>query len=78
MNIPKLRAKIAEKGIKYNDIALRMNISPQALNRKMKGQIRFFLEDAIELCDILKINDPVERNEIFLSNSSQNKDDRTT
>lgn len=70
MNIPKLRAKIAERGIKYNDIAKQMNITPQALNRKMKGQIRFLLEDAIELCRILNIDDPIERNEIFLSDSS--------
>ncbi|WP_427113977.1 helix-turn-helix domain-containing protein [Megasphaera sueciensis] len=75
MNVPKLRAKIAERGIKYCDVAVQMGITPQALNRKMRGDTRFFLDDAIKLCDILHITNSSERNEIFLSQSSQKRDE---
>lgn len=73
MNIPKLRAKIAETGIKYSKIAKELGITPQALNRKMRGRTRFSLDDAIQLCTILKI-DVQDGHDIFLTLSSQFRD----
>ena len=74
MNVPKLRAKIAEREIRYKDVAKQMGITQQALGRKMTGHTRFSLDDAIKLCNILNITNPTERAEIFLNQSSQFRD----
>lgn len=66
MNIPKLRAKIGEKNVKYKDLANAMGISQQALNMKMRGRIRFNADDAIKICEFLDIQDNAVRGEIFL------------
>lgn len=66
MNLSKLRGKIAEAGIKKTELAKAFNISIQALNKKLSGETKISIDDAIKFCDILKIENCKDRNDIFL------------
>lgn len=71
LDVAKLRGKISERNIKYSYLAKEMGITPQTLNKKMRGVIRFNTDDVLVMCRVLDINDYAERGKIFLNNPSQ-------
>ncbi len=71
MDVAKLRWKISEKNVSYGYLAKEMGITPQTLNKKMRGVIRFNTNDVLNMCRVLGIDDYAERGQIFLSKSSQ-------
>ena len=66
MNLGKLNGKIVESGISKKDIAKLFNVFVQALNKKLTGKTKISVGDAIKFCEILKIEDCKEKNDIFL------------
>ncbi len=66
MNIPKLNAKITERGIKKKDLAKSFGITVQALNKKLRGLTKITTDDALKFCEILNISNDSEKTEIFL------------
>lgn len=71
MNLNKLNAKITESGKSKKNIAKEFDISVQALNKKLKGNTKITVDDALKFCDILPIVGCNEKCEIFLQQPSQ-------
>ena len=44
---PMLEAEISKAGIKKQDIAQKLNLTPRALSRKMTGECDFWLKEVI-------------------------------
>lgn len=75
MNYNLIRGLIAEKRTSQREVARKMGVSAQSLNRKINGKRSFTVEEATKLCEILAI--PVSRRaEIFLPMSSQLSNER--
>lgn len=53
-----LVAEMTERGVKTTE---------NTLSSKMNGRSQFDCEDADVICDILKVNNPADRAEIFLA-----------
>ena len=71
MNINKLRGIMAERQITQRDLAKRIRISENALSNKMNGRYSFNTDEAISICEVLHIDDPKDKADIFLTASSQ-------
>lgn len=67
MNLNKLNAKIVENGLKKKDVANKLGISVQALNKKLNGTTKITTIDAILMCSIIGIKDNAEKVDIFLT-----------
>ena len=66
MNTDAIRGKMAENRVSQRELAFKMGISLQSLNRKLLGKRGFTVEEASNMCNSLKI--PMqERAEIFLT-----------
>lgn len=65
MNTPKIKGIIAEAGYSQARLAREMNLSTNALNLKINGKKGLYLNEAKEMCKILKIP-PDLACEIFL------------
>lgn len=63
----KLRNKVDESGLKFKFIAKKLGISPYTLQLKIDGVNDFFTSEVAGLCDILKINDLYEKEDIFFA-----------
>lgn len=61
-----LRKKIAESGLKKSFIADAINMTLTGFEKKLVQQTEFKPSQIIVLCDLLRIEDPEERKEIFL------------
>lgn len=66
MNKVLLDDKIKDNGIKYNHIADKLGISPQALNKKRNGSIPFTIREVILIKDLLGLTN-AERDKIFFN-----------
>ena len=53
-----LKSEIQKKGLKYKYIAEILGITGVALNKKMNGVSRFYVSEAITICNLLGL--PVE------------------
>jgi len=62
----KLKARLVEKGLRQSDLAKRLGISVQALNRKLNGISDFRLSELEEIAKALDI-DEHQYNEYFFS-----------
>ena len=62
----KLRGKIAEKGVTQSQCAEKLEISLQAFNAKLNGNVEFKLDEASVLGDFLKLTSD-EKVDIFLN-----------
>ena len=71
MQLGKLRGIIAEKNIKTRDLAKALNISTQAVGKKISGKTKITVDDAIVFCDVIGITDNHKKCEIFLTTVSQ-------
>lgn len=62
-----LRAEIATQGLSQREVAERANISRSAFSAKINGQRPFDTDEAVRICEVLKIVDNQRKVEIFLS-----------
>jgi hypothetical protein len=72
VDIKKLKARMVLKGFAQRSLVAEMNkrgvkISENTFSSKMKGRSQFDCEDADVICEILEIECPADRAEIFLA-----------
>lgn len=67
MNVRKLRAIMAERGVTQGSLAKQADMSENTLSRKMKGKSPFTNVDIYKICDALSITDPAVKCDIFLT-----------
>lgn len=72
VDINKLKAQMALKGFTQRSLVAEMNrrgfkIGENTFSSKMKGKSQFDCEDADVICDILEVEDPADRADIFLA-----------
>lgn len=70
-----LRSKMVLKGYTQRSLAAEMSargvkITENTLSSKISGRSKFNCEDADVICDILQINEPIDKASIFLAQSS--------
>ena len=70
--IPKLRAKMALKGYNQKGLVTEINargvkISENTFSAKMNGTSSFDCDLVDVICDVLEVEEPVEKAEIFLA-----------
>lgn len=70
MNYLILRGKMAEAGYTQKRLAHAIGISPQSLNRKLKGKRQFTVGEAAAISECLSLDVTVKA-QIFLSGISQ-------
>ena len=51
---PKLEAKLAERGITYNQLAIYMGMSLSAISRRMNGEVEFDLAEINKILELLE------------------------
>lgn len=72
VNVNKLKARMALMGYTQRSLVGEMTLrglktSENTLSSKMQGRSHFDCMDADVICDILNLEDPTERAEIFLA-----------
>ena len=67
VNTNLLRGKIASNGLTQQTLAEKLDISVNSISAKLRGKKPFKLSEVVRLCEILKIEDPAEKVEIFLT-----------
>ena len=72
VDINKLKAQMALKGFTQRSLVAEMEkrgmkISENTFSSKMTGKSQFDCDDADIICDILEIESPADRAEIFLA-----------
>ena len=68
------RSAIARAGMTQDSLAAAIGISGNTLSAKILGRSYFDTEEIDKICDVLSIVDNDEKVNIFLSQSSQNRD----
>ena len=76
LNKNRLMGAIARAGFTQRSLANSMGISKNTLNSKINGKGYFDIQQIDLMCEVLGISDDKEKIEIFLSKSSQNRDDK--
>lgn len=66
-NTALLEKLIKDAGLKKKYIAQKIGISPYSLAKKIRNESDFTSGQIDALCDILKINSPTKKCEIFLA-----------
>ena len=66
MNLPKFRAKLAEKNIKVNDLCTLWGRNRNGVSRRVNGKIPITLDEAQRFSEYANLTDN-EKVEIFLS-----------
>lgn len=61
----KIKARLVEKNLKQSDLAKRLGISTQSLNRKLNGLSDFRLSELEEIAKILDIDEHQYREYFF-------------
>ncbi len=74
LNKNKLLGKIVEAGYSQRSLAKELGISKNTLNGKINGKTPFNTKEIEVLCTKLMIVSNYEKADIFLSQSSQNRD----
>jgi hypothetical protein len=72
VDIPKLRSKMVLKGYSQKSLVLEINarglkISENTMSSKMNGTSSFDCDLVDVICDILDVEEPAEKAEIFLA-----------
>ncbi len=70
MNANKLRGRIVEAGYTQKTLAIAVNMSENSLSSKLNEKRPFNTDEILAICKLLKITDPAEKAQIFLSESS--------
>ena len=71
----KLAGAIASKGLTQKKLAEMIGISKNTISAKMNNKSSFDTDEIKRICRVLGIKDVTEKENIFLANSSQNRDD---
>lgn len=71
----KLAGAIASKGLTQKKLAEMIGISKNTISAKMNNKSSFDTDEIERICRVLGIKDVTEKANIFLANSSQNRDD---
>ncbi len=66
LNTNALKGKIVANGYTQQQLANTMKLSLNTISSKINGKKAFTLPEVEKLCDILKIDDPLEKCSIFL------------
>ena len=69
-----LKSAMAKKGLNQRELAKKINWSDKKLSSRMKGHIKFDVDEADLICDVLELNND-ERAAIFLASSSQKREE---
>ena len=72
VDVNRLRSRMVLMGYTQRSLVAEMNargvkISENTLSSKMTGGSQFDCDDADVICDILEVNDPAEKAQIFLA-----------
>ena len=73
----KLAGAISSKGLTQKKLAEMIGISKNTISAKMNNKSSFDTDEIERICRVLGIKDVTEKANIFLANSSQNRDDPT-
>lgn len=77
LNANLLRGAIARAGMNQYEFAAKLGIRPNTLTSKLMGRTSFTLDEVDKTCEILAITDNSEKCDIFLSNISLNRDNKS-
>ena len=66
-NTAMLKSLIDESGYKREHVAKKLGISRFALYQKVNGQSDFTTTEVQNLCEVLGINDPTDKERIFFA-----------
>lgn len=72
VNVNKLRSRMVLMGYNQKSLVAEMNArgvktSENTFSSKMNGKSQFDCDDADVICNILEVNEPAEKAEIFLT-----------
>lgn len=67
MNARKLAAMLVENGLTQKEAAKQIGLSANSFSARMVGKRPFNTTEAQKLCELLNIENPQDRAEIFLS-----------
>lgn len=67
MKINKLLGIMAENKITQRQLATKLGVSKNTINAKLNEKVSFNTDEAIKICEILHIDDPELKAEIFLT-----------
>lgn len=70
VNTNLLKGRITSEGYTQQRLAPLVGMSANSLNAKVNGRKKFDTEEAVRICHALRINDPIEKCDIFLSHNS--------
>ncbi len=74
VNSRALKSAMVAAGYNQSQMAKELGISLNSLCSKINNRSKFSIDEAIKICDILKINNNEDKVLIFLSTTSQNRD----
>ena len=67
MNARKLAAALVENGLTQKEAAKQIGLSANSFSARMVGKHPFNTDEVQKLCELLRIDDPQTKVEIFLS-----------
>lgn len=73
----KLAGAIASKGLTQKKLAEMIGVSKNTISAKINNKSSFNTDEIERICRVLGIKDVIEKANIFLANSPQNRDDPT-
>ena len=77
LNKNSFRAAIAAAGLTQKELSRSLGMSENTMSSKVNGQSSFDIGQIDRICVILGIVDDIEKAQIFLSRSSQKRDDES-
>jgi DNA-binding XRE family transcriptional regulator len=60
LNANKLKGKIVEEGTTQEELASKIGMTLQALNKKLNGRSKFDIDEAHRIIEVLRIENPTE------------------
>lgn len=74
VNKNRLMGAIMGAGLNQRKLASRIGMSKNTMNSKVNGRSFFDTQQIDKICEVLEIDDNIEKALIFLSKTSQNRD----
>ncbi|MBQ9920557.1 MAG: helix-turn-helix transcriptional regulator [Clostridia bacterium] len=75
LNVKKLKGAMAEAEVTQKDIANAISKSENTVTKRFKGDGSFDIDEAEIICALIGVTDNAQKAEIFLSASSQKRDE---
>lgn len=67
MNKALFKMLLVQKGLTQIELAEALGMSKNILSNKVNGHSRVYTDEAIKICDVLKIDDNNQKAELFLN-----------